>query len=292
MKITPYVFAALMLAAPLYLNSCSVVSQVRSVDVSSIPGLSAVAKAQEGMMAEYGQSAQLLLKSRIAALEALQLDAQAIADAKQAGDEYEKAKSIAAKAKDMMAGVQAQLTNVLNSPDDVDVCRKAIEKTKEADALIQEGNNEVAAIKNKANNDIKAQNAKGDKLVLAAIQHVEGANAKIAESYGLLQDAQMKEAELVLKATTHSAALVKGMESASALDKAALGIQFRPIVYFLTGLPDELTEQETIKSMWQEHADTVAGIKLPARKQLPDVKAQAAKAATSVAKSFQSFSFL
>lgn len=292
MKITPYVFAALMLAAPLYLNSCSVVSQVRSVDVSSIPGLSAVAKAQEGMMAEYGQSAQLLLKSRIAALEALQLDAEAIADAEKAGDEYEKAKSIAAKAKDMMAGVQAQLTNVQNSPDDVDAINKAIEKTKEVDSAILDANNELAAIKNRANNDIKAQNAKGDKLVLAAMQHVAGANAKIAESYGLLQDAQMKEAELVLKATTHSAALVKGMESASALDKAALGLQFRPIVYFLTGLPDELTEQETIKSMWQEHADTVAGIKLPARKQLPDVKAQAAKAATSVAKSFQSFSFL
>lgn len=291
MKITPYVFAALMLAAPLYLNSCSVVSQVRSVDVSSIPGLSAVAKAQEGMMAEYGQSAQLLLKSRIAALEALQLDAQAIADAKQAGDEYEKAKSIAAKAKDMMAGVQAQLTNVQNKPD-MDSISKAIEETKGVDDFVKEANNEMAAIAGNANAGIAAQNAKGDKLVLAAIQHVDGANAKIAESYGLLQDAQMKEAELVLKATTHSAALVKGMESASALDKAALGIQFRPIVYFLTGLPDELTEQETIKSMWQEHADTVAGIKLPARKQLPDVKAQAAKAATSVAKSFQSFSFL
>ncbi|MCQ2365032.1 MAG: hypothetical protein MJ051_05715 [Akkermansia sp.] len=291
MKITPYVFAALMLAAPLYLNSCSVVSQVRSVDVSSIPGLGAVAKAQEGMMAEYGQSAQLLLKSRIAALEALQLDAQAIADAKQAGDEYEKAKSIAAKAKDMMAGVQAQLTNVQNKPD-MDSISKAIEETKGVDDFVKEANNEMSAIAGNANAGIAAQNAKGDKLVLAAMQHVDGANAKIAESYGLLQDAQMKEAELVLKATTHSAALVKGMKSASALDKAALGVQFRPIVYFLTGLPDELTEQETIKSMWQEHADTVAGIKLPARKQLPDVKAQAAKAATSVAKSFQSFSFL
>ena len=291
MKITPYVFAALMLAAPLYLNSCSVVSQVRSVDVSSIPGLSAVAKAQEGMMAEYGQSAQLLLKSRIAALEALQLDAQAIADAKQAGDEYEKAKSIAAKAKDMMAGVQAQLTNVQNKPD-MDSISKAIEETKGVDDFVKEANNEMAAIAGNANAGIAARNAKGDKLVLAAMQHVEGANAKIAESYGLLQDAQLKEAELVLKATAHSAALVKGMESASALDKAAMGIQFRPIVYFLTGLPDELTEQETIKSMWQEHADTVAGIKLPARKQLPDVKAQAVKAATSVAKSFQSFSFL
>lgn len=291
MKITPYVFAALMLAAPMYLNSCSVVSQVRSVDVSSIPGLSAVAKAQDGMMAEYGQSAQLLLKSRLAALEALQLDAEAIADAKKAGDEYDKAKGIAAKAKDMMAGVQAQMTNLQNKPD-MDTISKAIEETKGVDDFVKEANNEMAAIAGNANAGIAAQNAKGDKLVLAAMQHVEGANTKIAESYGLLQDAQMKEAELVLKATTQSAALVKGMESASALDKAALGIQFRPIVYFLTGLPDELSEQETIKGMWQEHADTVAGIKLPSRKQLPDVKAQAAKAATSVAKSFQSFSFL
>ncbi len=291
MKITPYVFAALMLAAPLYLNSCSVVSQVRSVDVSSIPGLSAVAKAQDGMMAEYGQSAQLLLRSRMAALEALQLDAQAIADAKQAGDEYEKAKHIADKAKDMMDGVQAQLTNLHNKPD-MDTISKAIEETKGVDDFVKEANNEMAAMAGNANAAIAAQNAKGDKLVLAAMQHVEGANTKIAESYGLLQDAQLKEAELVLKATTQSAALVKGMESASALDKAALGVQFRPIVYFLTGLPEELTEQETIKGMWQEHADTVAGIKLPSRKQLPDVKAQAAKAAASVAKSFQSFSFL
>lgn len=291
MKITPYVFAALMLAAPLYLNSCSVVSQVRSVDVSSIPGLSAVAKAQDGMMAEYGQSAQLLLRSRMAALEALLLDAEAIADAKKAGDEYEKAKRIADKAKDMMDGVQAQLTNLQNKPD-MDAISKAIEETKGVDDFVKEANNEMAAMAGNANAAIAAQNAKGDKLVLAAMQHVEGANTKIAESYGLLQEAQLKEAELVLKATTQSAALVKGMESASALDKAALGVQFRPIVYFLTGLPDELTEQETIKGMWQEHADTVAGIKLPSRKQLPDVKAQAAKAAASVAKSFQSFSFL
>lgn len=290
MKITPYVFAALMLAAPMYLNSCSVVSQVRSVDVSGIPGLSAVAKAQEGMMAEYGQSAQLLLRSRMAALEALQLDAQAIADAKQAGDEYEKAKSIAAKAKDMMAGVQAQLTNLQNKPD-MDTISKAVEETKGVDDFVKEANNEMAAIAGNANAAIAAQNAKGDKLVLAAMQHVEGANTKIVESYSLLQDAQLKEAELVLKATTQSAALVKGMESASALDKAVLGIQFRPIVYFLTGLPDELAEQETIKGMWQEHAETVAGIKLPSRKQLPDVKAPAAKAAASITKSFQSFSF-
>lgn len=291
MKITPYVFAALMLAAPMYLNSCSVVSQVRSVDVSSIPGLSAVAKAQDGMMAEYGQSAQLLLKSRMAALEALLLDAEAIADAKKAGDEYEKAKKIADDTKDLMTGVQAQMTNLQNKPD-MDTISKAIEETKGVDDFVKEANNEMAAIAGNANAAIAAQNAKGDKLVLAAMQHVEGANTKIAESYGLLQDAQMKEAELVLKATTQSAALVKGMESASALDKAALGIQFRPIVYFLTGLPDELSEQETIKGMWQEHADTVAGIKLPSRKQLPDVKAPAAKAAAAVTKSVQSFSFL
>lgn len=291
MKMTPYVFAVLMLTAPMYLNSCSVVSQMRSVDVSSIPGLSAVAKAQDGMMAEYGKSAQLLLKSRLAALEALQLDAQAIADAKKAGDEYEKAKSIAAQAKDMMSGVQAQLTNLQNKPD-MDTISKAVEETKGVDDFVKEANNEMAVIAGNANTAIAAQNAKGDKLVLAAMQHVDGANAKIAESYGLLQDAQLKEAELVMKATTQSAALVKGMESASALDKAALGVQFRPIVYFLTGLPEELEEQETIKGMWQEHADTVAGIKLPARKQLPDVKAKAAQAAASVAKSVQSFSFL
>lgn len=285
MKITPYVFAALMLAAPLYLNSCSVVSQVRSVDVSSIPGLGAVLKAQDGMMEQYAASSRLLLRSRLAALQALELDAQAYADAKKAGEEYEAAVKIAKSAKDKMASINEELTNIQNKPD-MDAVNKAVANTKDADEIVNKGYEKLASMADKANSDIAAQNAKGDRKVQSAVQHVAAANTKIAESYSLLQDAQWAEAQLSLTAVAQSAALVKGMEGASALDKAALAVTFRPIVYFLTGLPEEFEEQENIKSMWEEHAKQVAGLTLPSRKQMPDIKAEVVKAAPKLMSSF------
>lgn len=285
MKTTPFILAALMLAAPLYLNSCSVVGQVRSVDMSKIPGLNAVAEAQKGMMDQYGASARLLLQSRLAALTALELDAQAYADAKKAGEEYEKAVNIAANAKAKMAVVNEELTNLQNKPD-LEAVNKAVANTKEADSVVNDGYKELAAMAGNANAGIEAQNAKGDNMVLSAVHHVAAANGKIAESYGLLQDAQMMEAQLSLTAAAQSAALIKGMEGASAMEKAALGITFRPIVYFLTGLPDELNEQEAIKGLWEDHSKQVSGLKLPSRKQLPDVKAATAKAAPKLISSF------
>lgn len=285
MKITPYIAAAVLLSAPLYLNSCSVVSQARKVDVSSIPGLGAVLKSQDGMMEQYASSSRLLLQSRLSALKALELDAQAYADAKQAGKEYDKAASIAAAARSKMDEVNAELTNIQNKPD-LDAVSKAIAKTKDVDDIVKEGYADLSAIAGTANADINAQNAKGDCLVMSAVQHVDAANASIAESYRLLQDAQWAEAQLTLTAVEQSNALVKAMQGASALDKAALGVTFRPIVYFLTGLPDEFAEQGNIKDMWENHAQQVSGLKLPARKQMPDVKAKAASAATKVASSF------
>lgn len=285
MKITPYIAVAALLSAPLYLNSCSVVSQARKVDVSSIPGLGAVLKSQDGMMEQYASSSRLLLQSRLSALKALELDAQAYADAKQAGKEYDKAVALAVKVKSKMDGVSAELTNIENNPD-LDAVSKAIAKTDDVMDLVKEGYAELASMAASANADINAQNAKGDRLVMSAVQHVDAANASIAESYRLLQDAQWAEAQLTLTAVEQSTALVKAMEGASALDKAALGVTFRPIVYFLTGLPDEFAEQGNIKDMWENHAQQVSGLKLPARKQMPDVKAKAASAATKVASSF------
>lgn len=285
MKITPYIAAVVLLSAPLYLNSCSVVSQARKVDVSSIPGLGAVLKSQDGMMEQYASSSRLLLQSRLSALKALELDAQAYADAKQAGKEYDKAASIAAAARSKMDEVNAELTNIQNKPD-LDAVSKAIAKTKDVDDIVKEGYADLSAIAGTANADINEQNAKGDRLVMSAVQHVDAANASIAESYRLLQDAQWAEAQLTLTAVEQSNALVKAMQGASALDKAALGVSFRPIVYFLTGLPDEFAEQGNIKDMWENHAQQVSGLKLPARKQMPDVKAKAASAAAKVASSF------
>lgn len=285
MKITPFVAAAVLLSAPLYLNSCSVVSQARKVDVSSIPGLGAVLKSQDAMMEEYAASARLLLQSRLAALQALELDAQAYADAKKAGEEYEKAVKIATDVKDAIAKVNEEMTNIQNSPD-MDAVSKAVANTKAADNLVKEGYNELSSMASNANAAIEAQNAKGDALCMAAVQHVDAANTKIADSYALLQDARLKEAQLTVKAAAQSTALVKAMEGASALDKAALGVSFRPIVYFLTGLPDEFEEQNTIQSMWDEHATQVTGLKLPSRKQMPDVKAIAAKESPKVLSSF------
>lgn len=285
MKTTPYILAALMMAAPLYLNSCSVVNQVRSVDMSKIPGLNAVADAQKDMMDQYGTSARLLLQSRMAALEALALDAEAYADAKKAGEAYDKAVSIAKEARAMMEVVNEQLTNIQNKPD-LDALNKAVDITKEAETIKNKGYSELASISDNANAAITAQNNKGDKLKLAAVQHVEAANVKIAESYGLLQDARWTEAKLVGVAAVQSTALVKSMKDASPMDKAALAITFRPIVYFVTGLPEEFQEQGAIMDMWEEHAKQVSGLKLPSRKQLPNVKAEAAKAATQMASTF------
>ena len=285
MKTTPFILAALMMAAPLCVNSCSVVNQVRSVDMSKIPGLNAVADAQKDMMAQYGTSARLLLQSRMAALEALALDAEAYADAKKAGEAYDKAVTIAKNARAKMAAVNEELTNIQNSPD-LGALNKAVDNTKDAEDMVNKGYTELASIAGNANAAITAQNNKGDKLNLAAVQHVEAANVKIAESYGLLQDARWEEAKLVGVAAVQSAALVKSMKDASPMDKAALAITFRPIVYFVTGLPGEFEEQGAIMDMWEEHAKQVAGLKLPSRKQLPDVKAVAAKAAPQLASTF------
>lgn len=285
MKITPYVLTALMLAAPLYLNSCSVVSQVRKVDVSSIPGLGDVLKAQDEMMDQYATSSRLLLQSRLSALKALELDAQAYADAKQAGEEYDKAVAIAASARSKMDEVNAQLTNIQNKPD-LEAMNKAVANTKDADDIVRSGYAKLAAMAGSANAAIAAQNAKGDKLVLAAVQHVDAANGKIVESYRLLQDAQWTEAQLTLTAVAQSTALIKAMEGASSMNKAALGVTFRPIVYFLTGLPDELAEQSEIKGMWENHAQQVSGLTLPSPKQLPDIKAKAAPVASKMLSSF------
>lgn len=285
MKVSHLLMAALTIAAPLTMNSCSVVSQVRSVDMSRFPGLSAVADAQKGMMDQYASSSRLLLQSRMAALEALALDAEAYADAKKAGDEYNRAVTIAKNARAKMTDVKAELTNIQNQPD-MGAIDKAVSNTADADKMVQDGYKELGAIAGSANSAIAAQNAKGDKLVMAAVQHVAGANAKIAESYGLLQDAQWEEGKLVLTAAAQSAVLIKGMESASTLQKVGLGVTFRPIVYFLTGLPDEFREQEEIKGMWEEHAKQVAGLKLPGRKQMPNIKAEVAKAAPQIMSAF------
>lgn len=285
MKVSHLLLAALTIAAPLTMNSCSVISQVRSVDMSQFPGLSAVADAQKGMMDQYASSSRLLLQSRMAALEALALDAEAYADAKKAGDEYNKAVTIAKKARAKMADVKAELTNIQNQPD-MGAIDKAVSNTADADKMVQDGYKELGAIAGSANSAIAAQNAKGDKLVMAAVQHVAGANAKIAESYSLLQDAQWEEGKLVATAVAQSAILIKGMEGASSLQKVAMGVTFRPIVYFLTGLPGEFSEQEEIKAMWEEHSKQVAGLKLPSRKQLPNVKAEVVKAAPQILSAF------
>ena len=272
MKVSHLLLAALTIAAPLTMNSCSVISQVRTVDLSKLPGLNKVAEAQQDMMAQYATSARLLLQSRLAALEALALDAEAYADAKKAGDEYDKAAAIAKDARAKMDNVKAELTNIQNTPD-YDTANKAVSNTADADTMVQDGYTKLGAIANKGNAGIAAHNAKGAAYNMAAVQHVQGANVKIAESYGLLQDAQIEEVKLTALAAAQSAVLIKGLEGASPSEKVGLGITFRPIVYFLTGLPDEIKEQNELKAMWEEHAKQVTGLVLPKPKVTPNLKA-------------------
>lgn len=275
-KITTCILVGMALSVPMMTTSCSLVSgavsKISSVDMSKYPGLSTVAKAQENMMADYRQSADLILQSRLAALEALKLDAEAYAETDKAGESYDKAKEIAEQAQDYIKKTQAEQQNLQNTTD-WDVCNKAVSNTKAVDDFVRESNAALAGAVSGANSSIAASNAQGDAHNLAAVQHVDGAKTKIAESYGLLQKAQLKEAELAVKASAQSYALVKGMEGASVVDKAALGITFRPIAFFLTGLPTEISDQNKIKEMWQEHAKQVQGLVLPKPVQLPNLAA-------------------
>lgn len=262
------------------LTSCSLVSQavssVRSIDMSQYPGLSAVAKAQQGMMETYGQSAKLILRSRLAALDALVLDAEAIAANEKAGDTYELATKIAANGKEKQKLLQAQIENITNAQD-MDVINKAKEETASVDAMIAEGYSELSKATSQTNANIAATNKEGDMYIAQSMQHLAAAEAKIVESHSLLQDSQIMELQLAATAAVHTAALVEGMSSASTVDKALLAIQFRPILFFLTGLPEEFDHQNEVRSMWEEHA-AKSNITLKT-KQVGSIKEVAAKAA-------------
>lgn len=239
------------------LTSCSLASQavssVRSVDMAQYPGLDIVAKAQGGMMETYGQSAKLILRSRMAALDALVLDAEAIAANEKAGNTYELATKIAANGKEKQKQLQAQIENITNSQD-MDVINKAKEETAAVDAMIAEGYSELSKATSKTNADIAATNKKGDMYIAQSMQHQAAAEAKIVESHSLLQESQIMELQLAATAAIHTNALVKSMNSASALDKTLLATQFRPILFFLTGLPEEFDQQNEVRAMWEDHA--------------------------------------
>lgn len=262
------------------LTSCSLVSQavssVRSIDMSQYPGLNVVAKAQEGMMKTYGQSANLILRSRLAAVDALVLDAEAIAANEKAGDTYKLATKIAAQGKEKQKLLQAQIQNIANAQD-MDVINKAKEETASVDAMIAEGYSELSKATSKTNANIAATNKKGDMYIAQSMQHQAAAEAKIVESHSLLQESQIMELKLAATAAAQTAVLVQGMSSASALDKAMLAIQFRPILFFLTGLPGEFDDQNEVRAMWEEHA-AKSNITLKT-KEVGSIKEVAAKAA-------------
>ena len=257
-KITITAISAIgILGLSTQLTSCSLVGQavssVRSVDMSNIPGLDLLAKAQEGMMKTYGQSAELILRSRMAALDALVLDAEAIAANEKAGETYELATKIAANGKEKQKMLQAQIQNITNSQD-MEVINKAKEETAAVDAMIAEGYSELSKATSKTNADIAATNKKGDMYIAQSMQHQAAAASKIVESHSLLQESQIMELKLAATAAAQTAVLVKGMSSASTLQKAALAVQFRPILFFLTGLPEEFDQQNEVRAMWEEHA--------------------------------------
>lgn len=273
-------------------SSCSMVNQaissVRSIDMSQYPGLDIVANAQKEMMEDYSQSTKLLLQSRLAAVEALILDAEAIAANEKAGDVYASAKKIAANGKDKQKLLQAQIENITNAQD-LDAIDKVREATSGIDAMVAEGYSELSKVTKSTNAQIAATNRKGDMYIAQAMQHQADAANKIVQSHGLLQEAQIMEFALVTKAALQSTSLIKSLEGASALDKGLLAVQFRPIIYFLTGLPDEFAEQDNVKAMWEEHA-AKSSISLN-KKVVGDIKKVTAKVAPQLMKSVSLSSF-
>ena len=274
------------------ITSCSMLSQamssVRSIDMSKYPGLDIVANAQKGMMEQYSQSTKLLLQSRLAAVEALILDAEAIAANQKAGEIYNSAKKIAANGKDKQKLLLAQIENITNAQD-----MEAIDKVKEAtsgiDSMIAEGYSELSKATKSTNAQIAATNKKGDMYIAQSMQHQAEAANKIVQSHSLLQDAQIMELKLVAEAALQSVSLIKSFEGASTLEKGLLAVQFRPIVYFLTGLPDEFEEQDAVKAMWEEHA-TNSNINLN-KKTVGNIKEVSANAASNLMKSVSLGSF-
>ena len=274
------------------ISSCSMVNQaissVRSIDMSKYPGLDIVANAQKGMMEQYSQSTKLLLQSRLAAVEALILDAEAIAANQKAGDIYNSAKKIAANGKDKQKLLLAQIENITNAQD-MDAIDKVKEATSGIDAMIAEGYSELSKATKSTNAQIAATNKKGDMYIAQSMQHQAEAANKIVQSHSLLQDAQIMELKLVAEAALQSVSLIKSFEGASTLEKGLLAVQFRPIVYFLTGLPDEFEEQDAVKAMWEEHA-TNSNINLN-KKTVGNIKEVSANAATNLMKSVSLGSF-
>ena len=136
----------------------------------------------------------------------------------------------------------------------MEVINKAKEETASVDAMIAEGYSELSKATSKTNADIAATNKKGDMYIAQSMQHQAAAASKIVESHSLLQESQIMELKLAATAAAQTAVLVKGMSSASAIQKAALAVQFRPILFFLTGLPEEFDQQNEVRAMWEEHA--------------------------------------
>lgn len=267
-KVISAICAAAVVASGVMMTSCSFISQglasVRSLDISKYPGLDILSEAQEGMMKEYSRSTQLLLKSRLAAVEALILDAEAVAANNKGGSVYSSATKIAAKGKEQQKVLQAQILNITNAQD-LDAINKAKSETEGVDEMIAEGYSELSRATATTNADIAATNKKGDMYIAQAMQHQAAAAAKIRESHSLLQDAQIAELELAATAVMHTTTLIDAMSGASSIEKGLLAVQFRPVLYFITGLPDEFAEQEKVKAMWEEHA-VKSNIKLNSKK--------------------------
>lgn len=254
--------------------------------MSKYPGLKSISKAQAGMVKEYSKASAIILKSRLAAVDALVLDAEAIAANNKAEGVYDKAMEIAAKGKDQQKLIQAQIQNLTNAQD-LDAIDKALTGTDESQEMVGDGFNELAEVTANTNAKITSTNKKGDTYIVQAMKHQAEAEKKIQESYKLLQDAQIMELKLAVKAATQSKLLVDAMSGASSMEKAALGVEFRPIMFFLSGLPAEFEAQSAVKSMWEEHA-TQSSIKLN-KKKVGDIKAVTEKAKELLMKNFSAF---
>lgn len=261
-------------------TSCQLVgdaiSSVRSIDLSTIPGGQILANSQKGMMEVYGQSTKLILESRLSAVNALVLDAEAVAANKKAGEVYESAKKIAAQGKEKQKLLQAHIQNITNSQDFGEL-NKMKEETESVDKMVAEGYSLLASATSNTNAKIDATNKKGDMYIAQAMQHQADAAQMIEQSHSQLQDAQIMELKLAATAVAQTATLVKALEGASALDKGLLAVQFRPILYFITGLPGEFAEQTEVRTMWEQHS-AESGITLNTKK-VDGIESVTAKAA-------------
>ena len=141
------------------------------------------------------------------------------------------------------AEVEAQINNLKSNPNDGSLLTSTLESLSGRQEMINE---KVAELENR------------EKLKLDTWK----------KSCSKLNEALWEEAKLAATNTDLGVKLTKAMGGASSLEKVQLGLQFRPIVYFVTSLPKDYKLMQQTSAL-QDEVNKKLVIQLPPMKAIP-----------------------